>query len=57
MVEQHEDMGQTVIAMAVDGALSMTVTVSDVLKPAAAMAVAALRKQGLKVWMITGDNR
>ena len=57
LMQQHEDMGQTVIAMAVDGTLSMTVTVADVLKPAAKTAVAALRKQGLQVWMITGDNK
>ena len=57
LMQQHEDMGQTVMTMAIDGQLAMTVTVADVLKPVAATAVKALRDQGLEVWMITGDNR
>ena len=56
-MQEHEDMGQTVMTVAMNGELSMTVAVADMLKPVSKIAVQALQKQGLDVWMITGDNR
>lgn len=35
----------------------MTVAIADKLKPVASATVAALQRQGLAVWLITGDNR
>jgi Cu+-exporting ATPase len=49
--------GKTAILVAVDGAPAGVVAVADTLKPDAAAAVAALRRLGLEVVMLTGDNR
>lgn len=48
--------GKTVIAAAVDGRFAGLLAVADAEKPGAAAAVAALRKAGLEVIMLTGDN-
>jgi Cu+-exporting ATPase len=49
--------GQTVVFVAVDRALAGLLGVSDPVKPSAGEAVDALRAQGVRVVMVTGDNR
>ena len=56
-IERLEREGKTVMLAAVDGRLVGLVAVSDTLKPGSAEAVQQLARQGLAVWMITGDNR
>jgi Cu+-exporting ATPase len=51
-----EEEGKTVVAVAENGVVAGLIAVSDTLKPGAAEAVAALARDGLEVWMITGDN-
>jgi P-type Cu+ transporter len=55
-----EDMrrdGQTVIFVVIDGRPAGLLGISDPIKESAPAAIAELRKQGLRVIMITGDNR
>jgi Cu+-exporting ATPase len=49
--------GKTLIWMAVDGELQGILAISDTLKPGAAAAVKALKKLGLEVVMLTGDQQ
>jgi P-type Cu+ transporter len=49
--------GKTAMFVAVDGAPAGVVAVADTLKDDAAASVAALRRLGLEVVMLTGDNR
>ena len=49
--------GATGIFVAVDGALAGLIGISDPIKPNAADVVAQLRAQGVRVVMLTGDNR
>lgn len=49
--------GKTAMFIAVDGAPAGVVAVADTLKDDAAQSVAALRRLGLEVVMLTGDNR
>ncbi len=49
--------GRTPLYLAVDGQLAAVVGVADPIKPATPGAIAALQGQGLRVVMITGDNR
>ncbi len=53
---RFEDAGKTVIWVAVDGQAVGLLAVADTLKDGAREAVAALRRLGLDVVMITGDN-
>ena len=48
--------GETVIFVAVNGRLAGFVAVSDPLKPSTPQAIAELKKAGLRVVMVTGDN-
>ncbi|HEY1351825.1 MAG TPA: heavy metal translocating P-type ATPase [Ktedonobacteraceae bacterium] len=54
---QLEQEGKTVILAALDGRASGLVAVADTLKPGSAEAVQQLTRQGLAIWMITGDNQ
>jgi Cu+-exporting ATPase len=49
--------GATVIFVAVDGELAGVIGVADPAKPASAGVIAILRQDGIKVVMLTGDNR
>jgi Cu+-exporting ATPase len=49
--------GQTVMLVAVDGRPAGLVAVADPVKPNAAEALAALRAEGLRLVMLTGDSR
>ncbi len=49
--------GKTVVYLALAGRALGLVAVADVLKPDAAAAVTALRRRGLEVAMLTGDQR
>ena len=49
--------GATVVFVALDGAPAALIAVSDPIKAGAAEALAELRRRGLSVVMLTGDNR
>ena len=55
--DKLEDLGKTVIWMAVDGKVQGIMGISDALKPSSANTVRTLQKLGLEVVMLTGDNR
>jgi Cu2+-exporting ATPase len=50
------EKAQTVIAVAAGGKHIAIAAIADKLKPTSAQAVALLQKQGLDVYMLTGDN-
>ncbi|MBI2166018.1 MAG: copper-translocating P-type ATPase [Chloroflexi bacterium] len=56
-VERLEEDGKTVMMVAATGRLVGLVAVADTLKETSAQAVKSLQRMGIKVAMITGDNR
>ncbi|RUL87019.1 heavy metal translocating P-type ATPase [Tautonia sociabilis] len=60
LVDRAEELrrdGQTVVFVAVDGRAAGILGVADPIKESAAEAVRRLHEEGLKVIMLTGDNR
>jgi heavy metal translocating P-type ATPase len=55
--EAQAARGRTPLFAAIDGRIAALFAVADPIKPGTAAAIAALHAQGLKVAMITGDNR
>ena len=55
--ERLESHGRTAVHVAVDGRAAGLLAIADTLRPEAAGAVADLRRLGLDVVMLTGDNR
>ncbi|MEJ2639076.1 MAG: heavy metal translocating P-type ATPase [Desulfosarcinaceae bacterium] len=55
-IQRLQAEGKTVMVVTRDGQLAGLLSVADALKPESAEAIAALRKQHLKVVMLTGDN-
>ena len=51
------EMAKTPLYAAIDGKLAAVIAVSDPIKPTTPQAIRALHDMGLKVAMITGDNR
>lgn len=49
--------GATALFMAVDGRLAAVIAIADPVKPDAAETLATLRREGLRIVMLTGDNR
>lgn len=52
-----EQQGKTVIFITVDGGLEGIMGIADAVKPSSSEAVKALKKLGLEVVMLTGDNQ
>ena len=55
--EELASQGKTPMFTAVDDRIAGIIAVADTLKPNSAEAVAELRRLGLEVYMVTGDNR
>jgi Cd2+/Zn2+-exporting ATPase len=56
--EQRERAGNTVVFVAIDGALAGIVSIADQVRPEAAAALAELRDRGIRRFvMLSGDNR
>jgi P-type Cu+ transporter len=55
--DEMRSEGQGVMFTAVDGRLAGLIAVADPIKDSAANAVAALRQDGIRVVMLTGDNQ
>ncbi|GAB3266777.1 heavy metal translocating P-type ATPase [Arthrobacter pigmenti] len=56
--EARERIGNTVVYVVINGKLSGIISIADQVRPEAATAIAALRKQGVKQFhMLTRDNR
>jgi Cu+-exporting ATPase len=56
-MESHEVQGHTAVLCAVDGNIVAMLAVADTVKSEAHLAVYTLRKMGLDVMLLTGDNR
>jgi len=52
-----EEEGQTCVMVAIDNKVAGCLGIADTLKPEASAVVARLKKMGIGVWMVTGDNR
>jgi Cu+-exporting ATPase len=57
LIKKQQALGRTVMAVAEKNHLRGLISVSDRVKPESMSAVDALKKQGLDVVMLTGDNR
>lgn len=55
-IARLESEGKTVMLMALDGLPAAVLAVADSIKDTSVEAVALMRKLGLEVWMLTGDN-
>jgi P-type Cu+ transporter len=55
--EALRQQGQTVMFLALDGRLAGLVAVADPIRESTAQAIAELKREGIKVVMVTGDNR
>ncbi|MDP9420760.1 MAG: cadmium-translocating P-type ATPase [Actinomycetota bacterium] len=56
-VRRMQEAGATAVLIELDGIVIGAIGVRDELRPEAAVAVASLRRAGLEVAMLTGDNR
>ena len=57
VADDFSDKGNTPLVVAEDGKFVAVIAVADALKPTSAQAVAALKKMGLGVALLTGDNK
>ena len=55
--DRHRDAGATVMYVAIDGRLAGAIAVVDPLKAGASAALDRLRREGVRLVMLTGDNR
>ncbi len=56
-VTRLADEGASPLYIAIDGKLAAAIAVADPIKATSARAIGALKARGLKVMMVTGDNR
>ncbi len=57
LLTEAENRGETAMLAAIDGKLAGVISVADTVKDTSRQAVAELKKMGMDVVMITGDNR
>jgi heavy metal translocating P-type ATPase len=55
--DEHRSKGQGVMFVGIDGKLAGLVVVADPVKDGAAEAIRALHREGIRIVMLTGDNR
>ncbi|RIV80910.1 cadmium-translocating P-type ATPase [Aurantiacibacter xanthus] len=55
--DQLRQDGASAILVAVDGTVAGVIAIADAIKPTTAGAIAALKAEGMRVLMLTGDNR
>jgi Cu+-exporting ATPase len=55
--DEHRSRGEGVMFVAVDGEFAGILVVADPVKDTAAEAIAELHKEGIRIVMLTGDNR
>ena len=55
--ETHRRAGQTSLVVGVDGRAAGVIAVADAIRPTTPEAVAMLKAEGLRIVMLTGDNR
>ena len=55
-IKELESQGKTVMMLAVGKEIKGALAVADVVKKESVSAVAAMKKAGIEVWMLTGDN-
>jgi Cu+-exporting ATPase len=56
-LDEPNDAGQTMVHVAVDGHDAGTLALADPVKPSAREAIQSLQRAGLRIVMLTGDNR
>ncbi|MFZ1991361.1 MAG: heavy metal translocating P-type ATPase [Alphaproteobacteria bacterium] len=57
LAQAHRTQGETIMYLAADGKCVGLIAVADTIKPSTTGALKALRAQGLRLVMATGDNR
>ncbi|XP_077869334.1 copper-transporting ATPase 2-like [Saccoglossus kowalevskii] len=57
MMTEHEQQGQTAVLVAINGNIVGMLAVADTVKREAQLTVSELKKMGLSVVLLTGDNR
>jgi Cu+-exporting ATPase len=55
--EERRRQGETVVLAAVDGRAAGLLGIADLVKKSAGPAIAALKQEGLRILMVTGDDR
>jgi len=55
--KELEEQGKTVMLVSVDEEVKGAIAVADTLKEFSKEAIESLKKMGLEIWMITGDNK
>ena len=56
-IEQLQAQGKTVVFVLVDGKVKGAIALADLVRPEAKPAIAALKAQGIRCLMLTGDNK
>ncbi len=54
--QRLSSQGKTVVFLLLDGRIAAAIALADIIRPESAGAVAALRKNGIRCIMLTGDN-